>query len=330
MARRWIRLALALVAGLCGMIAWGTPTLAAAPHLPRYKHVFYIVEENHSFTDIIGNAAAPNLTSLARTYGLATDYYGTSHPSEPNYVAMIGGSDFGIKDDGPYTTNVVAQPSLADQLEGAGLSWKSYSQSMPSAGFTGTCYPCNASDPSTLYASKHNPFLNFAGVQHDSAELQKLVPIDQFGADLAHRTVPTLSFIVPDQCHDMHGTNDCPDTSTNIKVADDYAGQLVSSIMASPAWKDGQNAIVITWDEGNDNGGCCRANPGGGRIPTIVITTHGPRGLTYDVPSNHYSMLLTLQQMFGLGCLQNTCDTADVTPVTPLFSVDGYGSTSSG
>jgi hypothetical protein len=284
--------------------------------------VFYIVEENHSYTDIIGNPLAPQLNALANTYGLATNYYGTSHPSEPNYVAMVGGSDFGIKDDAPYTTHVVNQPSLANQLEGAGRSWKSYSQSQPYAGFAGTCYPCNASDPSSLYASKHNGFLNFASIQNSPAEMQKLVPIEQLNADLTGSTVPTFSFVVPDQCHDMHGTNSCPNTLTNIKVADTYAGRLVNDIMSSSAWKDGQNAIVITWDEGNTAAGCCTANPGGGAVATIAITTHGPRGLKYSTPSNHYSLLLTLQQMFGLGCLQNTCNAAAVKPMTPMFSVN--------
>lgn len=323
MRTTWIRAAavVSLIAG-AAVAVLASPASANSDVVPVYRHVFYIVEENRSFSQIIGNPDAPTFNRLATQYSLATSYYGTSHPSEPNYVAMVGGSDFGITNDGSYVTNRVDAPSLASQLEAHGLSWKSYQQSLPYAGFTGTCYPCNASDPSSLYASKHNGFLNFASVQDNPAEMQKTVPIEQLNTDLANNTVPTFSFIVPDQCHDMHGTNDCPNATTNVGVADAYAGQLVNSITSSAAWRDGLNAIVITWDEGTDNAGCCDANPGGGQIYTSVITNHGPRGLTYTTPSNHYSMLATLEQMWHLGCLQNTCDTQNVTPTNRLFSVN--------
>ena len=303
-------------------VVTAAPTSADTGGAPRYKHIFTIVEENRSFGQIIGNSNAPQINQLANTYGLATASFGTSHPSEPNYVAMVGGNDFGIKDDGPYTTNRVDQPSLASQLEGARLSWKAYSQSLPSPGFAGTCFPCNSSDPSSLYASKHNGFLNFSGVQDSPAEMQKNVPIEQLNADLAQGAAPTYSLVVPDQCHDMHGTNDCPDATTNVKTADTYASQLVNTITSSQTWKGGQDAIVLTFDEGIDAAGCCDANPGGGQIVTVVITNHGPRAVKYSVPSNHYSMLLTYQQAFGLGCLQYTCDAENVKPLTPLFATE--------
>jgi phospholipase C len=317
-----IRLVLAVTLAAAATVAMSAPAFANSDNLPRYRHVFYIVEENRSFGQIIGNPDAPTFNQLATKYSLATSYFGTSHPSEPNYVAMVGGSDFGIRNDGSYLTNRVDAPSLATQLEAHGLSWKSYSQSLPFAGFTGTCYPCNSTDPSSLYASKHNGFLNFAGVQDNPAEMQKTVPIEQLTTDLANNTAPTFSLIVPDQCHDMHGTTSCPDATTNVRVADAYAADLVNQIMSSAAWRDGLNAIVLTWDEGGGPAGCCDANPGGGQIYTSVITNHGPRGLTYTTPSNHYSMLASLQRMWHLGCLQHTCDTANVIPANRLFSVN--------
>ena len=311
-----------LFAQVGAFVVTAAPASADTSGAPRYKHIFTIVEENRSFNQIIGNPNAPTTNQLANSYGSATAFFGTSHPSEPNYVAMVGGSDFGIKDDGPFTTNRVDQPSLASQLEGARLSWKAYSQSLPSPGFTGTCFPCNSTDPSTLYASKHNGFLNFAGVQDNPAEMQKHVPIEQLNADLAKGAAPSYGLIVPDQCHDMHGTNDCPDSTANVKTADTYLSQLVNTITSSPTWKDGQDAIVVTWDEGTDNAGCCDANPGGGQIVTVVITNHGPRAVKYSVPSNHYSMLLTYQQAFGLGCLQHSCDAENVKPLTALFATE--------
>ena len=157
---------------------------SAETGVPRYDHVFLIVEEDHSLGQIIGNTNAPVINQLATTYGLATAYYGVTHPSEPNYVALIGGSFFSIQDDGPYRTNRVDAPSLATQVEAAQLSWRSYQQSLPHAGFTGTT--------STLYAAKHNPFLNFASVQDDPAEMQKSVPIEQLNVDPRAAPSPTL------------------------------------------------------------------------------------------------------------------------------------------
>ena len=103
------------------------PVLSGASSPPsgspsHYDHIFVIVEENHGFQDVIGNPAAPNLNALARQFGLATDYFGVSHPSEPNYVALLGGNTFGIADDNPYFLNAVKKPSLINQLDEAGMN----------------------------------------------------------------------------------------------------------------------------------------------------------------------------------------------------------------
>jgi len=324
---------------------------SAATSIPRYQHIFLVVMENHDYSQqIIGNPYAPRINRLARTYGLATAYNGVTHPSEPNYVAMIGGSYFGIQDDAAYTStaggvdHTISQPSLADQLTAAGLSWKAYQQSLPYAGYLGTAYP--VTDP--VYQSKHNPFLNFASVQQASpaALQQEIVPDTQLALDLRTGTAPTFSFITPDVCHDMHGgATECPyadnadnpgDAHNNALVAagDAYASGIIADIMASRTWTQGNNAIVLTWDE-NDNydnphapdsyTGCCDAVQGGGHVATIVIANHlryGPNGLQDNTPYNHYALLRTIQAAFGLGCLQHTCDTANVPLMTPLFAAD--------
>ncbi len=135
---------------------------------------------------------------------------------------------------------------------------------------------------------------------------------------------PNFSYIAPDQCHDMHGTAGCADSATLVKDDDAYVGRLVAQIEGSSVWSTGNSAIVVTWDEddyaASPPPGCCAAKPGGGHIATIVITNHGPRGLRDSTPYNHYSLLRTLQDAFGLGCLRHTCDTARVTPMTALFA----------
>ena len=314
---------------------------AAAVQVPNYQHIFVIVMENHNYGQIIGNSHAPIINYLARHYGLATHYDGVTHPSEPNYVALIGGSYFGIQDDGPFTTNLIKQPNLGDQLAAAGLTWKSYQQSLPSSGYLGITYPAS----NGLYASKHNPFLNFFSVQHTlpATLAREIVSDAQLTTDIWQNTLPNFGFITPDVCHDMHGgAASCPyaDNADNPNDANDiylvsqgdaYVGAAVAQIMFSQAWSSGNNAIVVTWDE-NDNydnpkaaesyEGCCKAVKGGGRVATIVITNHhNPKsGFQDATPYNHYALLRTIQTAFGVGCLQNTCDTANVPLMTPLFT----------
>ncbi len=354
---RWKQIAAGAM--MLGGVAWMlTPSVSSASSehrgIPRYQHIVEIMMENTSFSTIIGNPLAPNLNALASKYGLATDYFGVTHPSEPNYVANVGGSFFGIQDDnnfyctpalantdptcaGTTVNHTIDGPSIADQLTAAGMTWKGYFQNLPPIPPTGPVMTGpNANGPyvfkwpssaDALYASKHNPFVNFTGTQGDVANM---VPDTQLGADLATGDLPNYSYVVPDQCHDMHGTGGCGDTDTLISTGDAYVSTLVSEIMASRVWDHGNSAIVVTWDEddfsdqGQTGTGCCGADPGGGHVVTIVITNHGHRHVTDSTPYNHYSLLRSLEDAFGLPCLQNACDTQDgVKPMTPLFAPSG-------
>lgn len=138
-----------------GQAALAQPAASAS----SLSHVFVIVEENNGYHDVIGNPAAPNLTYLAKTFGVATDYFGVSQfSSEPNYVGLIGGSTFNVTSDDAYWKNRVNAPSLFSQLDRASISWKAYLQAMPYPGYEGICYPakCNgAPDSDPLYVSKH-------------------------------------------------------------------------------------------------------------------------------------------------------------------------------
>jgi Phosphoesterase family len=332
--------ALALFAGtaltvLAASPAGATATAAAAPAVPRLDHVFLIMEENNGFGDVIGNKAAPNLNYLAKTFGLATDYYGVSpDSSESNYVGILGGSTFGVTSDDAYWKNTVDAPSLITQLDKAGISWKAYLQALPYPGYEGICYPakCNgAPDSDPLYVAKHDAIQNFTP-DWTAADRSRQVPIGQLSDDLRWNDVPQFSYIVPDECHDMHGDPPyCldsgnigdPQNQHLVSVGDAYLGQLVSGITHAKFWAQGNNAIIITYDNGDNSEGCCDASPGGGPVATVVVTSHGPRGVKDAQPANHYSTLATIQQALGLGCLQFTCDTKNVTPLSSLVAVTG-------
>jgi hypothetical protein len=297
---------------------------ALAVDFPRYDHVFLIIEENEGYGAIIGNKYAPILNALANNYGLATDYRGVADPSEPNYVAMLGGDFFGITSDDPYwfPGQTVDASNLMFQLEQAGKTWKGYFQGMPYPGYRGYCYPdkCNGiPDSDTQYVSKHNGVVNFLNMQTPKA-FARMVPFAQLASDLAAGTVPSLSYIVPDECHDSHGAPPwCVDSgpidsvqqNRLIAQMDAFAGGIVDKITSSSTWLAGNNAIVITFDEG--------ANATA-KIATIVITNHGPRGVNDNTSYNHYSLLASLQHAFGLGCLRNSC-TAN--PMANLFAITG-------
>jgi hypothetical protein len=296
----------------------------AATGFPTYDHVFLVISENHKLDQIIGNPAAPIINALATSYGLATQYAGVSDPSEPNYVAMLGGSDFGISSDDPYffPGMTVNASNLMSQLEAAGKTWRAYFQDMPYAGYRGWCFPgkCNGiPDSDTEYVAKHNGIVNFANMQN-AADFGKQMPLKQLSEDLDSGNLPNLGYVVADECHDMHGappycvdSGNPGDPADNWLVAagDQFIGDVVGKITASSSWKAGNNAIVLTWDEGD--------NPSD-LVTTIVVTSHGPRGVQDATSYSHYSLLASLQQTFGLGCLLNSC-TANV--MTPLFQVTG-------
>jgi hypothetical protein len=250
-------------------------------------------------------------------------------------VGLLGGNTFGVNSDDPYWKNrVIDKPSLITQLDHAGISWKAYLQALPHPDYQGICYPakCNgAPDSDPLYVSKHDGIQNYTS-SHNPFDFSRQVPIGELARDLRDGAVPRFSYVIPGECHDMHGDPPyCldsgnifdPQNQHLVAVGDAYAGQLIAEITHAAFWHKANNAILITFDEGDNSAGCCDANPGAGQVATIVITSHGVRGVRDASPANHYSLLSTIQHAFGLGCLQFTCDTKHVQPLTKLVAVTG-------
>ena len=323
------RILLGVAVAAAGVVSAAAPASAGPGQgaVGHYDHIFVIVEENHGYTDVIGNPAAPNLNALASQYGSATNYFAVAHPSEPNYVALLGGSTFNVNSDNAYYVQQVAAPSLISELDHAHVSWKAYLQSVPHPGYQGICYPasCNgAPDKDPLYVSKHDGIQNFT-TSLNPADWSRQVPIGQLGADLSSGRVPAFSWVIPDECHDQHGDPPyCIDSGTPggsdpqdqrlVTVGDQYLGQLVAQITGASFWAKGNNAIDVVYDEGDTSVG------GGGQVANVVITSHGPRHLQDPGAYSHYSLLQTILGNFGLPCLQNSCT---ATPMTPLFAVTG-------
>ena len=248
-----------------------------------------------------------------------------------------------------YVDHTFTARSLVDQLQSRGLTWKAYMESLPEPGSLAVRWPTKekpvAGLPTQLYAAKHNGFMNFRAVQQDPARRSKIVDFDALYRDLASGDMPNYAHIVPNQCNDMHGRDEGPDvppdcqkrnTRALIARGDRVIDGLVTRVMASAVWRSPDNtAIVITFDENDKDErqgpdqGCCgndpgsAANAGGGRIPTVVITNHGPRGVVDDTPYNHYSLLRTTEAAFGISeYLGHAADERHgVVTMTPLFAV---------
>jgi phosphatidylinositol-3-phosphatase len=349
---------------------------SGGPSVPHLDRVFVIMMENTSYSDLL-NPANSNTTfirGLAQNYGLATNYYGVTHPSLPNYVAAISGSNWGSNSDDVAQADhgYFDHLSLTDQLNSTGISWKGYMESMPSAGYTGNYGECTtstgSSDPtctaggdtgSALYVRKHNPFMLLPDVFNDPQQAANVVPLTQLTTDLNSRRAPQFVWISPNICNDMHGgAPQCPyaNSPTDANQAalyrdgDNFLKTWVTAIMHSRAWT-AHSAIFVTWDEGGyddsppfgplDNSGCCDspvlpatpANPstagggdlvggtlyGGGHVPMIVIAPDGARGVTDTTPTNHYSLLQTIELSWRLPLLANASDTKSVQSLLPLL-----------
>jgi hypothetical protein len=244
-----------------------------------------IVMENEEYGGVIGSPSAPFINSLARRYGLATGMYAITHPSLPNYLALTGGSTFGIDSD--CTDCRVGASSIVDQFEHARLSWRAYMEGLPSGSgcFTGA----SAGE----YAKKHDPFVYYGRIVSSPSRCANIVGLSRLSADERARALPRFAWITPDLCHDMH---DCP-----VSTGDRFLAGLVPPLLRSlgPG-----GLLFLTWDEGSSDAGCCRL-ASGGHIVTIVAGTGARAHARLATPADHYSVLQTIEDLLGLPRLRS-------------------------
>jgi hypothetical protein len=277
----------AILSCLAGLGAVATPaaTATAATTVPRPDHTVVVIMENHSYSDIIGDTTdAPYLNSLAAQGANFTNSFAVTHPSQPNYLALFSGSTQGLTSDScPHT---FTGGSLGAEAASAGIGFSGYSESMPSQGYTG----CTSGE----YARKHNPWSNFSAIP--TADNKTFA---QFPSD--YTTLPALSFVVPNLIDDMHdGT---------IAQGDSW---LSSNIDAYAQWAKTHNSLlVVTWDEDDYS----ESN----QVPTIFVGA-GVKAGNYDEQINHYSVLRTVEDAYGLGRLGSS---ATATPITDIWSTSG-------
>jgi hypothetical protein len=271
-------------------------TAATSGVIPRYDHVVIAVMENKSISSIVGNTTdAPYINSLLSSGVNFTQSYAVTHPSQPNYLALFSGSTQGITDDTcPHTFGT---DNLGHQLIAAGYTFAGYSETMPSIGYTGCGYGTSG------YVRRHNPWVDFSNLSPSTN-----LPYTSFPTDFTQ--LPTLSFVIPNLCNDMH---DC-----SVSIGDSWLSSHINNYVN---WAKTHNSLLIlTWDEDDDT-------TSGNRILTLFAGANIKPG-AYAESINHYSVLRTLENMYGLAALGNA---SAATPITDVWStsVPDFGITTS-
>jgi hypothetical protein len=296
-----LAVALVLAVAGCGAAHPGRPlSLPPVARLPAAtaSHVVVIVMENEEASQVIGSAQAPFINSLARRYAQATRYYAIRHPSLPNYLALTGGSTFGVDSD--CTSCSVGGRSVADQLQDAHLSWKAYMEGMARS--------CDTSPGNGSYAKKHDPFMYYRRLVADRSRCAHVVPYPQLRADLTAGRLPTFAWISPSLCDDGH---DCP-----LPSADRYLAHVVPALVHELG---PHGFLLLLWDEGTSDGGCCAGAAAGGRVAAIVAGPDVRRGGRSAIAYDHYSALRTIDDALGLAPLGLAAAPATV-PLDALFT----------
>jgi phosphatidylinositol-3-phosphatase len=278
-------------------------TTSTAGALPGpASRIAVIVLENKEDNEIIGRAGAPYLNALARRSAVAANYYAITHPSLPNYLALTSGSTLGFSgsDCGDCS---VSHRNLVDELEAAGISWKVYAEDMPST--------CAMTAGTGSYVRRHNPFLYYRDVASNPRRCRFIVPATALTRDLAEHSLPRLVWLVPNICHDMH--------SCDTYTGDTYLRGLVPRLLAEL----GPSGILfVTFDEGHSDDGCCGAARGG-HVVTVIAGPGARAGARSMTPYDHYSLLRTIEDLWGLprlggAALPSTRAMTDLLRVKPV------------
>jgi phosphatidylinositol-3-phosphatase len=261
----------------------GQPSASASPPGARTRpdHIVVVVFENKSAAQIDGNASAPYFNSLMADSAVLTKSRAIAHPSQPNYLALFSGSTQNITDDS-CPLNLGDRPNLGRQLIDAGFSFTGYSEGLPAVGYTG----CS----SGRYAAKHSPWVHFGNLPPTVNQ-----PGTAFPADFS--TLPTVAFLIPDLCNDMH---DC-----SISIGDSW---LRHNLDPYVRWaRDHNSLLVVTFDEDDSSAD--------NRILTFVSGA-GVRPGRYAQPVDHYGLLSTMEDVLGLARLGMA---ATAPPITDIW-----------
>jgi phospholipase C len=278
----------------------GSASGVGADAIPHFAHVVVLVEENHSFNEVIGNGNMPYLNGLASANGLATQYYADAHPSLPNYFVLTTGERTSITGaEGDAYNGVVTQDNVVRALTAAGRTWKCYAEALPSAGYMG--------GDDGAYIGHHDPFVYFSDVQNSSSQAANIVPFTQLAADLSSNELPDYAFIVPNINNDAHncpaGLTTCSDAQ-KLANADQWLVFNIKPLLTSSAFQN--SLLVITFDEGDTSDD----SHGGGQVATVIVSPLAKPGYRSTTFYQHESTLRLMMEGLGVSDLPGNAASA--------------------
>jgi hypothetical protein len=251
----------------------GSPALGAPGGRHGFDRVFIIVFENASYNEVIRD---PIFAAFAKQGALMTNYYGTSHPSEPNYFAMTAGTDFGLSDDKLRTIDA---KHIGDLLDAKGLSWKNYVErdSLKS--------PVNCQNAYSPFDANHVPFVSYRNMSNDLTRCNRhVVDASQLAVDIQNNALPTYSFYTPNLQNDGH--------DSSVTFAGKWFANNIEPLFSNPNFMSG-TLVIVTFDEGESSDQIYTALYGSMIVP----------GSSSNIRYDHYNMLKTVEDNFGLGDL---------------------------
>ncbi len=267
------------------------PPSTRAPARGGRPHILVVMEENHGYSGTLGKCSQdPYLCSLASGYASATGWYGVTHPSEPNYVAIGSGGIQGCTSDSSCAADSLSATDLGGQLTAADIPWVDWQESMPSACYTGGA--------SGNYALKHNPFGFFRDNYSGACHIQPYPGASAAVSVLDGANAPDFVWITPNLQDDMH--------NGTVTQGDNWLQANLPGILTSSWFRDYASTVIVTMDEGDGSanaGSCCGGAGSGGHIPMVVISSraHGRRNVS--LAGDHYGTLRSIEEAFRLGLL---------------------------
>ena len=279
-----------LIASASGGPEGPIPIAPADSALHDVQHVVMVVFENHAADTILGRPDAPAFATVAAEGGVATRYTGVAHPSQPNYFALWSGTTHGARND-PLDLD---GPTIADQLEAAGLSWRVAAEHVPPGCYRGAVAEGGRDGPGT-YVRRHEPAISFHSVSDNPARCARIGDLTSFDPAAAD-----FWLVVPDLCHDLH---DCGAADGN-----EFLARLLDRLAASPTFA-ADGLLIVTFDE-------APSDRGGAPVTTILAGPAVKAGARSAAPYDHYSALATIEAIFGLPCLRAACEAS---PMVDLF-----------
>ncbi|KAI9366942.1 phosphoesterase [Zopfochytrium polystomum] len=251
----------------------------------------YIVFENQNEADVQSNTYFG--TTLANKGYYLTNMNGESHPSQPNYIAMVAGDTLGVTGDGNVN---LAQSNIADLLEAKGITWKAYQEDYSTSG-------CNTAATIGRYARKHNPFMSFTSISTNTTRCTShIVNSAQLDVDAAAGNLPQYMFFTPNLDNDAH--------DTDIPTAASWLQKFLEPKLTNPVYAN--TLFYITFDE---TAGLLTSRSVGPIYTILVGSGTFGKGVTDTATYNHYSFLKSVENLFGLGSLGRNDASATAVPI---------------